>query len=373
MSTLRLDIPTIAITGSAGKTTTKEMIASILETKWTIFKSYKNNNNPYLHTKKHVQMIQPWHQAVVLEFGMGREGFGKEHCSYIEPNISVITSIGFAHIGSLGNDLNGIAKAKSALIKYMNPQGTLLINQDDENSKLLQTKDFKGQIITVGIRNKATYQARNVNFSENGMSFQVILDNKPEEFFIPSFGQHNVLNALFAIAVSHRLNFSPTEIRKGLMNYDVPVRRLLIKQLVENSVLIDDSYSANPQAVKAAIDVLNEVGKDKKKVVILGSMLELGAHSQMLHEEIGKLLVQNGIDTIITYGEEAKSIADGALFNGFPPTKLYHFDDRNKLHELLGEILNHNSAILVKGSNGMKMNLTVKYLIKKIGLLDKSK
>lgn len=369
MSTLRLDIPTIAITGSAGKTTTKEMVASILETKWEIFKSYKNNNNPYLHTKKHAQMIQPdHHQAVVLEYGMSREGFGKAHCEFIEPNISIITSIGFAHIGSLGGNLEDIVEAKSALFKYMKPTGTLLTNKDDENSKLLQTESFKGEIITVGIKNKADYQASNVKFLENGMTFQVLLDERCEEFFIPCIGSHNVLNALLAIAVSHRLHFTPAEIRTGLKNFDKPVRRLYVKPLRENSILVDDSYSANPHAVKAAVDVLSEIGKDKKKVVILGSMLELGQSAEKMHVDIGKYLARNHIDSIITYGKEAKSIGDGALSAGHPATEIFHFEDRDRLHAYLGEVNKENSAILVKGSNGMKMGTTVKHLVKTIGL-----
>ncbi|MBP1968390.1 UDP-N-acetylmuramoyl-tripeptide--D-alanyl-D-alanine ligase [Virgibacillus natechei] len=372
MDTLRLDIPTIAITGSAGKTTTKEMIASILDTKWDIFKSYKNNNNPSLHTKKHAQMIEPWHQGVVLEYGMSREGFGKQHCSYIEPNISIITSIGFAHMGALGGNLENIVEAKSALFKYMKPTGTLLINSDDENSKLLQTDSFKGQMITVGIKNKADYQAINVTFLDNGMLFQVLLDNHLEEFFIPCFGNFNVINALFAIAVSHRLHFTPSEIRKGLMNFEKPVRRLFVKHLRENAILVDDSYSANPQAVKAAIDVLSEIGKDKKKVVILGSMLELGHYSTKFHEDIGKYVVMNKIDTILTYGKDAKSIGDGALSAGHPLAKLFHFEDRELLHAHIGDITTSNAAILVKGSNGMKMNMTVKYLVKKNGLKKKN-
>lgn len=368
MNTLRLDIPTIAITGSAGKTTTKEMIASILSTKWDTFKSYKNNNNPYLHTKKHAKMIKPHHKAVVLEYGMSREGFGKEHCRYIEPNISIITSIGFAHIGALGGSLEDIVEAKSALFKYMKPTGTLLLNNDDENSKLLETKSFKGDIITVGIKNEADYQASHVEFLEDGMSFQVLLDKKMEEFFIPSVGFHNVLNALFAIAVSHQQNFTPSEIREGLINFERPVRRLFLKQLRENSILIDDSYSANPHAVKVAIDILNEISKDRKKLVILGSMLELGDRSEEMHEDIGEYLVKNSVDTIITYGEEAKAISEGALSAGHPNTKLFHFDNQEILHAHIEDIHKKNSAILIKGSNGMKMGLTVKHFIKGIGL-----
>jgi len=368
MDTLRLTIPTIAITGSAGKTTTKEMLASILKTKWNTFQSYKNNNNPYLHTKKHAQMIQPDHQAVVLEYGMSRKGFGKEHCRYIEPNIGIITSIGFAHIGSLGDNVEDIAEAKSALAQYMKPTGSLFINKDDEHSKLLQTKHFEGQIITIGVQNKADYQATHVKFHENGMTFQVLLNKKPEKFFIPCFGYHNVQNALFAIAVSHRLHFTPAEIRKGLKHFEKPVRRLFVKHLQNNSILIDDSYSANPHAVKAAVDVLSEIGKDKRKIVILGSMLELGPFTEKMHVDVGKYAAAKNIDRMITFGSKAKSIGKGARAASNPLTKIVHFEDRDLLHAYLNEVEIKDTAFLVKGSNGMKMGLTAKHLVKRIGL-----
>lgn len=367
MATLRLDIPTVAITGSAGKTTTKEMIASILAEKWKVFKSYKNNNNPYLHTKKHAQMIDSSHEAVVLEYGMSREGFGRMHCSYIEPNISIITSIGFAHIGALGGQINKIAEAKSAIFKYMKPTGTLLINKDDEYSGLLNTNSFKGEIISIGIKNEADYQASHVRYLENGMSFQVMLDQQPEQFFIPCFGSHNVLNALFAIAVSHRLQFTAAEMREGLAKFERPVRRLFVKYLRNDSIIIDDSYSANPHAVKAAIGVLNEIAEDRKKVAILGSMLELGQLSRHMHEDIGNHLVRNNVDLIITYGKDAEYIARGAIAAGHCQDAVYSFHNRDELHEYLKQINKSNTVFLVKGSNGMRMNETVRFLIKTIG------
>lgn len=364
MSQVIPTVPTIAITGSAGKTTTKEMLASILQTKWKIFKS-KENKNFQKNTQKHARMIKPWHQGVVLEFGMGEANTGKMHCSHIQPNIAVITNVGSAHYGVFGNSIKLTAKAKSELIKYMKPEGILYINNDDNNSKLLQIKGFKGEIFTVSIKNKSDYQAVNIKYVDQGMTFQVKLDDQLEDFFIPTFGYHNVINALFAIGVSHHQKFSPSEIKVGLKNYEVPVRRLNHYELPNGLVILDDSYSANPEATKAAIDVLVELGKIKKKLVILGSMLELGEYSIEGHKEVGKYLAQNKVDKIVIIGKEARWIGKGAVEAGYPPSRILLFTkSRNKMHLYLQKLIKPNMAILVKGSKLMQMNKTLNYLLK---------
>ncbi|UNC92315.1 UDP-N-acetylmuramoyl-tripeptide--D-alanyl-D-alanine ligase [Candidatus Contubernalis alkaliaceticus] len=355
-------IPTIAITGSAGKTTTKEMISSILETKFKIFKS-KRNRNFVRCTKNHAKMIKPWHQAVVLEFGMGKGNTGKMHCSYIQPNIGIITNVGSAHFGMFGNNIILTAKAKSELIKYMKPEGILYINNDDVNSKLLQTKDFKGKIFSVGIKNNSDYQAVNIKYLAQGMSFQVKLYNKSEVFFIPSFGRHNVINALFAIAVCHYLKLPPSKMKSGLKKYKIPVRRINRYELPNGLVIIDDSYSANPEATKAAIDVLVELGKNQKKVVIIGSMLELGKYTVKGHMKVGKYLARNKVDKILTFGNEARCIKKGAIKAGFTASNILLFRNRDKMHAGLQKLIEPNTVILLKGSKLMEMHKTLDYLL----------
>lgn len=248
-------IPTIAVTGSAGKTTIKEMLSKVLETKWKVFKSLENKNQPY-NTKKHAELIEPNHQAAVLEFGLGRKNAGEKHCKYIQPNISIISNVGHSHFGMLGNSIKKTIEAKSAIIKYMNPHGLLVINKDDYNSSLLKFNNFKGKILTVGIKNTAKYQAFNIRYLKDGMGFHVKLDGNIEYFTINTFGYHNVINALFAIAVAHYLKFSPSDIRLGLSSYQAPKRRLNLIELKDGVVLIDDTYNSNPEASMAAIDVL---------------------------------------------------------------------------------------------------------------------
>lgn len=355
------NIPVIAITGSSGKTTTRELIAAILETKMEILKTPRNKNLP-LHTKKTISLYNPSHKAILLEMGMGKKGAGKRHCTYVQPNFSIITNIGSAHFGNLGNSINETAKFKSLLIKYMSPTGTLFINADDENSKLLDISSFKGTLIKVGINKAADYKAQEIKYLENGMSFKVALDDKKEEFYIPVFGLHNVYNALFAIAISHQLKFTPKEIKSGLEKYVEPIKRLNIIKLKNSSILLDDTVNANPQSVTAAIDVIMKIGTNKKKIVIIGSMLELGEYSKKAHEQIGQYFAEKKIDLVYTYGEEAKWVKKAAIEAGLTPSKVRHFSDRNEMHNLIKETIEPNSIILVKGSSSTEMYRTVDFI-----------
>lgn len=361
MNPLVLEIPTIAITGSSGKTTVREMIASILSVKWEFLVNGGNKNLP-INTKEIAESYDSSMDAILLELGMGKQGAGEKHCSYIQPNISIITNIGTAHYGNLGNSIESTAKFKSALIKHMKPDGILLINNDDENSKLLDSCSFKGRIVTVGMNTKADYQAYNVQYVTKGMTFRVDIDEQQQEFFIPAFGLHNILNAVFAIAISHLLKFTIDEIKQGLENYQVPKKRLNVIELNNKSILIDDTVNANPQSVKAAIDVLRVIGEKRKKIVVLGSMLELGEYTIQGHKEIGEYLTNSEVDYIFTYGKGAMATREGAIEAGFSSEKVKHFKNRDSLHIELKNCIEENSIILVKGSSLMNMNKTAEYV-----------
>ncbi|MFB4165502.1 UDP-N-acetylmuramoyl-tripeptide--D-alanyl-D-alanine ligase [Alteribacillus sp. JSM 102045] len=354
-------IPIIGVTGSAGKSTSTALIHSIFKTKWNHVLKTPGNRNLPKHTRRIAQKIKPSHQAAILEMGLGREA-GKNHFRYIKPNFGVITNVGTAHFGKLGNNIKATAKAKSAMIKYMNPKGTLLINKDDKNSKLLKTKKFKGRLVTVGIKKRAHYQAKNIRYTKHGMTFKVRLNRKWEHFFIPTFGTHNVINALFAIAIADKLRFSPRQIRLGLKRFKPPVRRLNAIPLPFNSLLIDDTFNANPQSVKAASDVLIKLGKRKKKIAVIGSMLELGRYSNKGHREVGKYLARKGIHRIFVFGEQAKEIKRAAVRKGYPSKKIYAFTNRKQLHHLLKNYVSPKSIILVKGSHRMRMKNTSEFV-----------
>jgi UDP-N-acetylmuramoyl-tripeptide--D-alanyl-D-alanine ligase len=355
--------PIIAITGSAGKTTTKELIASILSRRLKILKSKKNLNLPK-YTENYAKSILPAHQALVLEYGMLKAGDIRKHCSIIQPNISIITTIGNAHIGNFNSSIVELARAKSEIIEGMDPLGRLYINADDTNSKLLVTDSFKGKIATVGIKEKADYQARNVTYSNVGMNFQVIMDGSIHNFSVPLYGHHNIYNALFSIAVTHQLGFTPKEMQQGF-NFSNQIlrnsRRLFVYRIANNVQLIDDTWSANPQATKAALDVLENLGKNNN-IAVLGNMLELGGYTADGHKEVGEYLAKKKVHTLFTYGDYAKNIADAAIQSGFPKEKVFHFTEINALNMALIRTLTPGTTVLIKGSHSLKMNQTVRYL-----------
>ena len=210
------EIPIIAITGSAGKTTSKAFLASILSKKWNIFES-KDYWNTTEHTKKHASEINPSHEAVVLEYGMAYPGVITDHCSIIKPNISIVTNVGLAHVGNFDGDIKKVAHAKSELIHGMDQEGVLFINKDDPNSTYLETENFKGKIITIGVKSAADYRAYDINYADNGMNFKMKLQGQEILLFIPILGEHHVYNALNAIAVADHLGFTPMEIKLGLL------------------------------------------------------------------------------------------------------------------------------------------------------------
>ncbi|MBS4172200.1 YheC/YheD family protein [Bacillus sp. FJAT-49736] len=359
------DLPIIAVTGSAGKTTTKAFLSSILSKKWNTFSS-KDYWNTTEHTKKHALEINDSHEAVVLEYGMAYPGVITEHCSIIKPNISIVTNVGLAHVGNFDGDVRKVAKAKSELIHGMDQKGVLFINLDDPNSKYLETDRFKGRIITTGIKSSpADYRAYDVKYTDNGMEFKMKLQGQEIDLFIPIFGEHHVYNAINAIAVADYLGLSPMEIKLGLL-FRKPPRRLTIYRCKDNITVIDDTVHSHPQGVKAAIDVLCNIG-NKRKVAIIGQMRELGDLRDDEYRKLGNYICEKDIDILITYGYKTEEIGKQAERKGFPKQNIYHFTDKEALHELLLKIIKRGDTILVKGASKTNMFDTVKFLDQTFG------
>ncbi|MET4560264.1 UDP-N-acetylmuramoyl-tripeptide--D-alanyl-D-alanine ligase [Lysinibacillus parviboronicapiens] len=354
-----LGLPIIAITGSAGKTTSKAFLASILSTKWKVFES-KDYWNTTEHTKKHAQEIDSSHEAVVLEYGMAYPGIITNHCSIIQPNISIVTNIGLAHVGNFDGDVRKVAMAKSELIHGMNQKGLLILNKDDDNSKYLSTQQFQGEILTVGIHTDATYQAYDIQYKESGMSFKMNLQGQEIALYIPILGEHHVYNALNAIAVADYLGVSPLEIKAGL-NFKKPPRRLTLYNCRDQITVIDDTVHSHPQGVRAAIDVLSNIAKNRK-IAIIGQMRELGDLREQEYRKVGEYICEQEIEILITYGFRTEEMGAAALAKGMNKANIYHFTNKEELHKLLEKIVKPHDTILVKGASKTNMFETVKFL-----------
>ena len=346
----------IAVTGSTGKTTTKEIIAAILQTRWNILKSKDNGNDAWFMTE-YIKQINETHQAVVLEYAMTFAGEITKSCRVIQPNISIITNVGSAHIGNFSASVLELAAAKSELIAEMKNSGVLLLNGDDRNSDLLNIQPFKGKIIKVSILESSNYQAFDIIHNEQGINFKVILANKAEEFYIDLLGKHNVYNALFGIAIADYLGFTPSEIRRGLKCFKRVYRRLYLYSLPGNNKLIDDSFNADPESINAAIDVLSEMGVGKK-IAILGVLVEQqGNHKGFT--AIAKKLANSNIDYLYTVGcegyeDNAKLIGEEAINYGFPSHKIQYCPTLNILFHEIGKKEATDTTFLVKGGMALK-------------------
>ncbi|WP_282943077.1 UDP-N-acetylmuramoyl-tripeptide--D-alanyl-D-alanine ligase [Paenibacillus sp. RC67] len=346
--------PIIAITGSAGKTTTKEMLAAILQRKWKVFKSYQNGNNLW-YTKQYKKQINSLHEAIVLEYGLKRAGDIKRLCQLLKPNIGMITNVGRAHIGNFNGRIKGIASAKSELIQNMPAEGTLYINKDDVHSKLLTYGGFKGKILSIGIKNKADYQATRVQYTRAGMRFQLRLNGKLQSFAIPVPGLYNVYNAIFAVAAAHRLGFTANQIQSGLMQFEKPYARLTQHRLSNGCLLINDSFNTKPE-LHAAVDVLHHSGKNRK-IAVLGSIADMGKQRRAMHRATGRWLARQNLNYLYTFGPHARNIGLGAIDAGFSSAKVCNVTSMRKLKIKLMSELKPDSAILFKGATGGKVVL----------------
>ncbi|SOC41197.1 UDP-N-acetylmuramoyl-tripeptide--D-alanyl-D-alanine ligase [Salinicoccus kekensis] len=358
--TLYLDRPTVAITGSFGKTTAKEITASILSVKYDIYKS--NNSNTINAVRKHVKRITDKHEAIVLEMAMNIKGTGKTKCTMIQPNIGVITSVGHAHFKHF-NSIYEIVKSKSEMMKYMDPKGTLYLNFDDEYSQFIDTQYFTGDIVKCGVSSGADYRATDIRFNNDGMEFFVKLKGVKERMFVPVLGEHNVINALFGIAIADKFNFSADEIRKGLENVEVQKGRLALEHLEGNRKLLDDSHNANPASMIAGLKVLNNYIDGDKKIALLGDMAELGSFNREGHEKVGTALKKFEFDKVYLYGQSSKYILNKAVEVGFSENKLFHFDNIDHLIEEIVKEFEENTTLMVKASHATNFSKVVEKIL----------
>lgn len=360
----RLNHRKVAITGSVGKTTTKEFVAAVLAEGYRVHKT-EGNYNSTLGMPLSLLSLQDDTQVSVLEMGMS--GFGEiEYMSRIaEPDIAMVTNIGSSHMEYLGSREN-ICHAKMEIVKGLKTGGTLLLNGDEPLLRAYLTPGV--QPVFVGIDSPCDFQATNIRQGLGRTVFDVCYDGKTvQNVVIPTMGKHNVYAALFAYATGVRMNMDDQTIINGLNHYRPVGMRQNIYELGSITV-IEDCYNASPESMKAAIGVLQSLASQKKAgrmAAVLGDMYELGENGERFHEEVGLHFAKEGGSLLYTFGESAEQIAVGAILGGVLPEDVYR-NGNTRAPELTGEMLLHSlragDTLLVKASRGAAAERILNYL-----------
>lgn len=354
----RFAIPVIAITGSNGKTTTKEMVAHVVAQRWKTLKTEGNLNNR-IGVPQTLFQLAPRHQAAVIEMGVDQQGQTTRLCEIARPTIGVITNIGPDHLEFFGS-MEGSAQAKAELLDHLPQDGAVVLNADDEYFDYLAAR-AQCRVIAFGSSPKAAVRAANVRTDDKGGTlFGLVLPGKTRqtEVRIRTQGQHNVSNAMAAAAVGHALGLSGAAIAEGLAKFRPAAMRSQISH--SNGVqVINDCYNANPASMRAAVQLLAQLGRGKRSIAVLGDMLELGADTRRMHREVGVYLAEQGIAHLLACGALGREFAAGARQAGMQADRITEYADAQTAATAAARMVRQGDVVLVKASRGMRMEQVV--------------
>lgn len=353
----QLQIPVVGITGSVGKTSTKEVIAAVLEQKYKTLKTQGNFNNE-LGLPLTVFRLREDDEIAVLEMGISEFGEMTRLAKVAKPNTSVITNIGTCHLETLG-DRDGVLKAKTEMFAYLKEKGTIILNGDDD--KLAGIQEYHGIVPTFfGIHHPGTVYADEIkSHGLKGISCRIHVKEESFEVMIPVPGIHTVYNALAAAAVGKIYGLSNDQIKKGIESLETISGRLKMIE-TEKFLIVDDCYNANPMSVKASLDVLQQAS-ESRRVAILGDMAELGEQEIALHESVGEHAAHCEIDVCICAGTLCRHMAE-KIKETNPDRQVFYTETQKSLLENLSSYVQQGDTILVKASHCMAFEEIVKAL-----------
>ncbi|MGB2832910.1 MAG: UDP-N-acetylmuramoyl-tripeptide--D-alanyl-D-alanine ligase [Methylotenera sp.] len=358
----QFNIPVVAVTGSNGKTTTKEMLTAILSEAAggtdKVHSTYGNLNND-IGLPLTLLKMNARHQYAVIEMGMNHLGEIEYLTHIAKPNVAVINNAGTAHIGELGSRDN-IAKAKGEIFAGLDANGIAVINADDEYAEYWETLNSERKVVTFGLNLGADITA---SFKEEDgfSSVNLTTPSGKVSFKLNVQGQHNISNALAAGATAYALGVSNTNIAQGLQSFAGVYGRLERKAGVNGAIVIDDTYNANPDSMKAAIDVLAQ--QDGEKILVLGDMGELGTDALTMHMEIGTYAKVAGLSTLYCLGELSQAMVNGFGVGKGESAGAKHFNSVEAIVEAILPQMKQGVTVLVKGSRFMKMERVVRLLV----------
>lgn len=344
----QFQIPVVAVTGTCGKTTTKEMIKQALSHEYRVVATVRSKNN-LRYNHRYLMAIDETTDVAVFEMAMTHPGNLITESEFFRPTIGVITMIGVDHLNQL-KTMDHYIRAKGEMLAALNYEGTLILNQDDVHTQQNDFSPYRGKIITFSLKQKADFQATNIEYAESGMRFTLVHRGHRYPVYVPGLGTHQVANALAALAVLSELGMDLKKAIGYLSLFEpVPSHTALLKGW-NGSIIIDDTWSSNPTSFQSALAVLGEKGKGKKKVAVIGRINYLGAHEKRSYHELGKRLVDAGIDYVVIADDKARPIGESAVYHGLDPSRYLFCPDRRELGDRLKKLLDEQTVLLMKVS-----------------------
>jgi UDP-N-acetylmuramoyl-tripeptide--D-alanyl-D-alanine ligase len=364
----KFHIPIVAITGSSGKTTTKEMSAHIAGLTKKVAKTEGNFNN-LIGLPLTIFQINDQHEVAILEMGTNTPGEIGKLTRIAAPDIGLITNIGPAHLEGFGS-IDAIREEKGELFQYMPAGSIAIVNRDDEEVGILGDR-WRGKRITFGMKMDADVSAENIRTrGDRGVSFTLNMAGTSREVTMATVGLHNIYNALAAAASCRALGLEPHTIYRGLATFKSISGRMEIHRLRNGAFLIDDTYNANPVSVREALKTLNDLKGNHESTVIMADMLELDERVEEMHRAVGSFMAETGVGTVFLRGSFSRATAEGAIRGGIPDKRIFFPETTAEIVAYLRASLNKGDWVLVKGSRKMKMEEISREIIRTFGLME---
>ncbi len=342
----QMNKPVIAITGSCGKTTTKEILAHLLSAKYKVLKNAGTENNIVGVPKT----LLNWEDEDIAVIEIGTNQIGEIHylTRLVQPTHGVLTLIGHSHLAGL-RSIQGVRREKMSMIEAMEDNATVIYNAEDRN--IVHDRLKKLKTVRAGYKKGMNFYADQIHLLDNSIGFRL---NGKTRIAAPLLGQHNVLNTLLATAAASCFGIKPDDVKERMTSFEAPKGRLRFQE-VNGINWIDDSYNANPSSLKAAIELFRSYPPKGRKVLVLGDMLELGPQANAFHREAGQQIAGYAFDLVLTVGQLAGRFAEEAVVSGFPKDRIKTFATSSEAGIFLKDKLQPQDTVLLKGSRGMKM------------------
>lgn len=355
----KLSVPVLAITGSSGKTTTKDLLIDLMLTRGKVVATAGSRNNE-LGLPITLLSADYETKSIILEMGARHKGNIHELVQIAQPNIVGITNIGSAHLGEFGS-IDQIVNTKSEILESLDANGIAVLNADQEVSDQIALRT-RGQVRFAGLSKRAQVRVTNMELDENAKpKFKLELDGDEILIQLNIVGRHQASNAAIAAAMAAAAGITPAEIQAALNSAHTRSDLRMAVALINEITFIDDSYNANPESVAAGLEVIASLGGVKRRIAILGEMAELGEASDELHRQLGQLAAKH-VSLLLTCGSSAKLITDGAIAAGLNASQARVFDNPNLIVEFLRHEMDAGDALLIKASRAAKFDLIAQQL-----------